>query len=333
MSGVREIEVKKDDEGQRLDRWIKRYAPDIPYVLAQKLIRKGQIRVDGGRVKTDTLLSAGGVVRLPPYIDGDKTGFSKGRSEHNKAKKKLSSQDESFMRGLVIFDDGDIVAINKPPGIAVQGGTNTARHIDGLLDALKDKEGMRPRLVHRLDKDTSGVLLLARSAKVAREMGAAFKSKAIEKLYWALLVGVPEQSEGAIKAPLAKGGGLGREKMHVNDKEGKYALTEYAVVEHALDTASFAVFSPKTGRTHQIRVHAQILGCPILGDGKYGGQDAYIEGVEHSRMLHLHAHSVSFEHPLKKGHRIEISAPLPPEMKKTWKSLGFNSKYKGNPFL
>lgn len=325
----REIEVPQDDDGQRMDRWLKRVAPDLSYVLVQKLIRKGQIRMDGGRVKTSTPIKAGSIVRLPPYRGTNEKG------PKHKREYKISSEDEAFIRSLVIYDDGDVVALNKPPGLAVQGGSKTTRHIDGLLEGLKNEDGVKPRLVHRLDKDTSGVLLLARSAKVAKEMGALFKGRDIRKLYWAIVTPTPDIPAGSIKAPIGKGGGVGREKMYVNEEEGKFALTEYTVVEQALNQAAFVAFWPRTGRTHQIRVHAQILGSPVLGDGKYGGADARIEGLEHHdnlyKGLHLHARRIRCKHPVKKGW-LDITAPLPPELVRTWKTLGFNHKHKEDPF-
>ena len=231
MSDIRIITVQTDDEGQRVDRWIKRNAPDLPYVLVQKLLRKGQIRVDGKRAKPDTKLNAGQDVRLPPYS-----------GERPQEKRKITADEAAFMRSLVIYDDGDVLAINKPEGWAVQGGTNTQQHIDGLLEALSNKDGVKPRLVHRLDKDTSGVLLLARSAKVARELGVAFKGRDVKKTYWALVSPVPEIYDGTIKAPLMKAGGANKERMRIDDEDGKQAITEYKVVEVAAAAQKYPAF-------------------------------------------------------------------------------------------
>lgn len=331
MSGPRFLEVANDDDGQRLDRWLKKYVPDLPFTVAQRLMRKGQIRVDGKRVKTDTRLSSGQTVKIPPFTPSPDVKTSQ--------KRRLSQEDTDFIRSLVIFDDGDVIALNKPAGLAVQGGTNTKRHIDGMLEALKDDKGVVPRLVHRLDKDTSGVLLLARSANVARALGAAFKGRDVRKTYWAVVTPAPEAFEGTVKAPIVKAGGPQKEKMVIDEAEGKYAVTEYAVIEHATQAAAFVAFWPRTGRTHQIRVHAQAMGCSILGDGKYRAAkdpeskkiEADLAGLDIARRLHLHARRIVMKHPARKG-RLDITAPLPPELVKSWKALGFNPKYKGDPF-
>lgn len=328
MSEVRIIAVSSDDEGQRMDRWIKKNAPDLPYVLVQKLLRKGQIRVDGKRAKPDTKLSAGQEVRLPPY-SGDRV----------QEKKKISDEEIDFIRSLVIYDDGDVVALNKPQGWAVQGGTNTNQHIDGLLEALVNEKGVKPRLVHRLDKDTSGVLLLARSAKVARELGFAFKGRDVKKTYWALVSPVPEIYDGTIKAPLIKAGGSNKERMRIDNEDGKPAVTEYKVVEVAGSEIAFVAFWPRTGRTHQIRVHAEYMGCPILGDGKYNHRDIQhehekidLDGMHLARRLHLHAQRLVLPHPVQPQKILDISAPLPPELAKSWKKLGFDANLKDDPF-
>ncbi len=327
MSGVQILKVSEDDDGQRLDRWLKKYVPEMPYVLAQKLMRKGNLRVDGKRAKPDLRLKFGQEVRIPPFAEGKKR-----KPEAAEKKAPPTPQDINYIQSLVIYEDADVIAINKPPGLATQGGTNMKRHVDGLLDGLTNKKGVRPRLVHRLDKDTSGVLLLARSAKAAKELGAIFKGRHIKKIYFALTVGVPDVHEGTIRAPLAKAGGVGKEKMCIDHKEGKKATTEYKVLEHALDKAAFMAFWPRTGRTHQIRAHAAlVLDCPILGDGKYGGAGARIDGVETERRVHLHAARIICPHPTGKG-KLDISAPLPLELKKSWKALGFESSHRKDPF-
>jgi len=331
MSSHRFIDVSADDDGQRMDRWLRKRVPEMPFVLAQKLMRKGQIRVDGKRVKTATRLCAGQKVKIPP--------FTPGAVLSEKKKRKLSEEDAAFIHSLIIHDDGDVIVLNKPAGLAVQGGTNTKRHVDGMLEALKDKEGVVPRLVHRLDKDTSGVLLLARSAKVAKALGAAFKSRDVRKLYWAVVSPTPEVYEGTIRAPIVKAGGPQKEKMVIDEDEGKYAETEYAVIEHAERAAAFVAFWPRTGRTHQIRVHTQVLGCGILGDGKYKAikdpeskkLEADLGGLDIAKRLHLHARRLRMKHPTRKGW-LDVTAPLPDDLVRSWKALGFNSTYKGDPF-
>jgi len=224
-----------------------------------------------------------------------------------------------------------VLALNKPYGLAVQGGSKTRRHIDGMLEALKNRKGVKPRLVHRLDKETSGVMLLARSAEMARELGKLFKGREVEKTYWAITVPAPEQNEGTINAPLLKAGGPDKEKVVIDEENGKPALTDFIVLERARKEAAFVTFHPRTGRTHQIRVHAAaVLGCPVLGDRKYGGAEAFIEGLELPKRLHLHAAQISIDHPIT-GKTLDISAPLPPELQDSWKALGFSVSMADNP--
>lgn len=326
------LTVPQDDDGQRLDRWLKRHVPDMPYVLAQKLLRKGAVKVDGKKATTDQRLSGGQVVRIPP--------FETSGPQKEKRQKPLSDKDIAYIRSLVIYDDGDVMAINKPGDLAVQGGTGMVRHVDGLLDGLVKDGGVRPRLVHRLDKDTSGVLLLARSAAVAKALGALFKGRDIKKIYWALIAPVPEVRDGTIRAPLAKSTG-NYEKMQVDEEDGKPAITEYTIIESAGHQAAFAAFWPRTGRTHQIRIHAALLGSPVVGDGKYGIRDEEgnrhdssvtggLEGV--SNALHLHAARMILPHPVRKGVSLDISAPLPPALLRSWKALGFSTTLKDDPF-
>ena len=317
MSGVHYLQVSDDENGQRLDRFLQKHLKGVPFGLLQKLMRKGQIRVDSKRVKASTRLESGQSVRIPPMED-----------RAPEEKHRISEKDFDLIKSIVIYDDGDIIALNKPAGLATQGGTNIKRHIDGMLDVLANKEGVRPRLLHRLDKDTSGVLLLARSADIARQMGKIFEGRDIRKIYWALTVPAPEINEGEIRAPLIKAGGEGKEKMVVDVENGQNAITLFDVVDRAHKQLAFVAFWPRTGRTHQIRVHAAHMGNPILGDGKYGGQDAMIDGIEHIRRVHLHARSIRFIHP-KTNKLIEIDAPLADDLRKSWKNFGFdvNSKY------
>ncbi len=337
MRNVKHFKVSADDNGQRLDRWIKANVPELSYGLAQKLMRKGQIRVDSKRAKPDMRLEEGQDIRIP-MPDAKEIAARK----HQEHKRKLSPADIDFIRSLVIYDDGDVIALNKPYDLAVQGGTKTRRHVDGLLPGLKNELGVVPRLVHRLDKDTSGVLLLARSAEAARRLGAMFKGREVKKIYWALISPVPEHHSGTIRAGILKGEGGRKEKMLVDDDKGKSAVTEFAVLETAGNQAAFAAFWPRTGRTHQIRVHAQLIGSPIIGDRKYRKErpeqefehipaEADLDRLDMSRRLHLHARRVILPHPLKKG-RLDISAPLPPELLKSWRLLGFETNSKTDPF-
>ena len=326
MSGVRHIEVTGDEDGQRIDRWLSKHLEGVPFSLLQKVMRKGQVRVDGKRVKTNTRIKEGQIVRVPPVAHRD--------PKH----KKLSQDDAWFMRSLVIYDDGEIIAINKPSGLATQGGTNIKRHVDGMLSALDNDEGVTPRLVHRLDKDTSGVLLLARSSNMARDMGKIFKGRDIKKIYWALVSPAPDMNNGEIRAPIHKAGGFNKEKMVVDAEEGLPATTLFDVIDRAHKQAAFVAFWPRTGRTHQIRVHAEHLGSPIIGDRKYNFKDIeheheeiILDDVSLGERLHLHAREISFKHPkLKKI--ITIQADLPNDLQKSWQSLGFDPASKVIPF-
>lgn len=322
MIDVRHLTIPKDDDGQRLDRWLKKNVPEMSFVMAQKMIRTGQIRVDGKRVKPDARLVAGQEVRLPPMDE---------KSPHTD-KYYLRDEDAEMIQRSVIYDDGDLVAINKPPGIATQGGMNIARHIDGMLEALTGDDGVKPRLVHRLDKDTSGVLLIARSAEMARRLGKMFSGRDMKKIYWAITSPVPKDQRGEIKAPIIKRtAGPDKDKMVVDMKEGQKAYTNYEVMEVAGKQAAFVAFMPKTGRTHQIRVHAAHIGCPLLGDEKYGTKAA-IEGPGIPQRLHLHARSLEFKHPVN-GKKLKLIAALPDDLSRSWDALGFQKKPDHEPFM
>lgn len=320
---VQHITVTPEDDGQRLDRWFTKHVGGMPWVLAQKLMRKGRIRVDGKRAKPDLRLTAGQEVRIPPFKPGTTSAAS--FRDH--------PGDADYIRAMVLFDDGDICVLNKPYGLAVQGGNRIDRHIDGLLAHLKDKDGTRPRLVHRLDRDTSGVLVTARALKTVAALGRLLASRAIRKEYWALVAPVPEMEKGIVTAPLAKGTGIMKDKILVKDREedGQSAITIYRVLDRAGAQAAFVAFWPRTGRTHQIRVHAAHIGCPILGDDKYGAKAEALEGLSLARRLHLHARRVVFRHPGGKG-LVDVSAPLPADLRASWQELGFDPDDRSEPF-
>lgn len=313
MSGVEHITVTQDDDGQRLDRFLKKHVPQIPYGLAQKLIRKGQIRVDGKRGKTDTRLIEGQDIRIPPVDISDRP----------KKEKPLSDQEITLAKAMVLYDDGVVLALDKPSGMATQGGTGQMQHVDRLLEAFVNKEGVKPRLVHRLDKDTSGVLLLARSAQAAKALGHAFKARQVRKTYLAVVAPAPERDEGEIRAALRKAGGAGKERMIVDEDDGKKARTLFKVLERVGKRAALVAFWPLTGRTHQIRVHAELAGWPIIEDGKYGFDREPFEEFNLSKRLHLHAHRITCPHPTK-GQALEIVSPVPEDLKKTWHAFNFN---------
>lgn len=319
MSGVQQRPVVAADDGMRLDRWFKQYFPTLGFGQLQKLVRTGQVRVDGGRVKTSTRLEEGQSVRVPPLPEksGDGPGLKSRRSIET------TSAERAALRDLVLYQDDEVIALNKPAGLAVQGGAKTERHLDGMLDALKLGAPEAPRLVHRLDKDTSGVLVLARTRAVAAILSKTLQKREAEKLYWALVIGTPRPSDGIIDAPLIKKGMDGREKVHVAGAEdqGQNAQTIYDTLDHAGGRMAWLALQPVTGRTHQIRAHTAALGHPIVGDGKYGGADAH-PGSPIARKLHLHARALRVPHP-RRG-VLEVQAPLPEHMTDTMTFLGFD---------
>ncbi|MGH1452529.1 MAG: RluA family pseudouridine synthase [Paracoccaceae bacterium] len=328
MIGVQTITVAAGDGDQRLDRWLRRMYPHISQVRIEKLCRKGEIRVDGTRVKANSRVEEGQSVRLPPLpAPGE---------EQKQMRTDISPADAKMIQGCVIYRDDHIIALNKPAGLPVQGGSKQFRHVDSLSDALRFGLEERPRLVHRLDKDTSGVLLLARTREAAKGLTAAFRHRETRKIYWALVAGSPMPKLGSIKYGLVKAAGHGKggegEKMHcvhpaeVAKTEGaKRAHTDYAVLETAGQRCSWLALTPITGRTHQLRAHMAEIGHPIIGDGKYGGSgqenlgDGWGAqlGGDISRKLHLHARTLKIEHPVTKA-LLNITAPLPEHMQRTW---------------
>jgi 23S rRNA pseudouridine955/2504/2580 synthase len=310
--------VSGDEAGLRLDRWFQRHFPSLSHGALQKLLRTGQVRLDGKRVEGKDRVEPGQTVRLPP-------GVTVTPAPKPKAAPKLSDRDSEEIQRLVIHRDGWVIALNKPPGLAVQGGSGTERHIDGLLDGLRFDREERPRLVHRLDKDTSGLLLVARTGQAAKRLSESFRDRETEKLYWAVVVGLPPKPEGAIDLPLAKRPGArgDRDLMQVDPENGQKALTHFRMVDRAGKRAAFLALWPRTGRTHQLRVHCAAIGCPILGDGKYGGEEALLAAVADARRLHLHARRLVLPHPSGKG-ELKVEAEAPPHFRRTVEAFGFS---------
>jgi 23S rRNA pseudouridine955/2504/2580 synthase len=330
--GVRQVTVKQADADQRLDRWFKKHFPHLTHGRLEKLLRTGQIRVDGKRAKAADRLEAGQIVRVPPLGDAAQPRPDDLPSEP----KPISARDAEALLQAVLYKDDDVIVLNKPAGLAVQGGTGLDRNIDAMLDALRFGAPERPRLVHRLDRDTSGCLVLARNQAAARKLTEAFRDKTTRKIYWAVTVGAPKMNEGRIDAPLAKQSvaAVGRraaERVQIDEEEGKSAVTYYAVVERAHNKAAWLALMPLTGRTHQLRAHCVALGTPILGDGKYAGAKAYFAREALSNQLHLHARQIRVPHPTRRGF-IDVTAPLPPHMQKTWDFFEFADKPEGDPF-
>ena len=325
MTGVQSLTVSADEADLRLDRWFKRRFPGLGHGRLEKLLRTGQVRVDGKRARANLRLAPGQIVRVPPGADSPAPERPARRAPQ------VSAADAEFVRSLVIHRDAEVLALNKPPGLAVQGGTGTHRHLDGMLDALRFDAEERPRLVHRLDRDTSGVLLLGRTAPSTAKLAAAFRGKTARKLYWALLAGTARPPQGKIDLALAKEAGPAGERMARDDEAGQRAITLYATVDTAADRVAWLVMWPLTGRTHQLRVHAaEGLGVPIVGDGKYGGQTAFLTGSV-SRKLHLHARSIVLPHPSGQG-ELRVTASLPPHMAETWALFGFDPDADIDPF-
>ncbi len=315
---VRQFTVGADDEGIRLDRWFKRHLPQVGFATVSRWARTGQIRVDGKRAKPDDRLETGQVLRVPP---GGEAPAQRGI----RPRRELTEEEVARADAMVITQDRAAIVLNKPPGLATQGGTKTHDHVDGLLDAFVmagEKEGgPRPRLVHRLDKDTSGVLLIARTPGSAAFFSKRFSGRSARKIYWALVVGVPDIAEGTIEAPISKQPGTGGEKMYVDEVSGQPARTRYRVVDRAGNRAAWVELQPLTGRTHQLRVHMAAIGHPIVGDGKYGGQDAFLTGSI-SRKLHLHARRLIIDHP--DGAPLDVTAELPEHFAASMAQLGFD---------
>lgn len=328
MSGVQQITVESVDADQRLDRWFKKRFPELTHGRLEKLLRTGQVRLDGKRAKASDRVAAGQVLRIPPL--GTAPSGDGEPVVRVKAEPKVSEKDAAALRASVLFKDADVLVINKPAGLAVQGGTGLDKNLDAMLDALKFDAAERPKLVHRLDRDTSGCLVLARSSKAAQALTAAFRHKEARKVYWAVVVGAPKLDRGKIDAPLSKQPAKGGERVQIDEDEGRFAITHFAVIERAGKKAAWLALMPVTGRTHQLRAHCVALGTPILGDGKYAGQEAFVARDELPNQMHLHARSISIPHP-KRGW-IKVEAPLPPHMQKTWKFFGFAPEPDHDPF-
>jgi len=337
--GAETYKVTEDEEGMRLDRWFKRRLPALSLSHLNKIVRTGEVRVDGARVKTATRLSRGQSIRVPPL-----------KLEAPAPREPVVSQaDHEALSRMILYEDRDLLVLNKPYGLAVQGGSGTTRHIDGMLASMPNERGERPMLVHRLDRDTSGVLLVAKTRKAAADLGALFRSRQARKIYWALVEGVPKPAQGRISLYLAKGDGMDSrgtlgtaepraslEKMRVarhGEEDARHSLTYYAVVDKVASRLAWLSMKPVTGRTHQLRAHAEAIGHPIIGDPKYGSKPAtdpsrtdplraVPDGVE--RKLQLLARRLVLPHP--RGGTLDVTAPLPPHMQKSFDLFGFDVK-------
>jgi 23S rRNA pseudouridine955/2504/2580 synthase len=320
VSAVELRPVAEDDADLRLDRWFRRHFPDLPHGRLQKLLRTGQIRVNGKRAQANARLEAGQTIRIPPMPPPEpetELGAGAGRQRRPHLAK---PGDRAELEAMILHQDDALIVLNKPPGLAVQGGTKTTRHLDGMLEAFADRHG-RPRLVHRLDRDTSGVLVVARTASAAAKLARAFQQHRAKKLYWALVAGLPPLAEGVIEKPLAKETQSGRELVMADAADGRPARTDYRTIARAGKVAAWLGLMPHSGRTHQLRVHCAAMGTPIIGDPKYGGAAARLAGAP--RGLMLHAREIEMPHP--DGGRLTVTAPMSDIMIEGFAWIGFEA--------
>jgi 23S rRNA pseudouridine955/2504/2580 synthase len=323
MSAVETIEVARNEAGLRLDSWFHVHFPNVTYGYLQKLLRSGQVRVDSKRVQANARLEAGQQIRVPHVV---RTPSAPKPSLQ--APLGLSKADRQFIERMILFEDEHVVVLNKPFGIAVQGGTGTKRHIDGLLAGMADRFGDRPRLVHRLDRDTTGVLLVAKHRDAAAKLGRIFQTRSAAKTYWALVKGVPKPPQGKVEAPLVKAAGPDgdrvRKALPGEQEKAMHATTHYSVIDRVAHKAAWVSLKPVTGRQHQLRAHMALIGHPIVVDNKYEGDTALADsGIEPK--LHLHARRLVIPHPIAGAPKIDVTAPLSEHMRRTWDLLGLDA--------
>jgi 23S rRNA pseudouridine955/2504/2580 synthase len=320
---VETIEVAEREAGMRLDRWFRQHFPDVTHGYLQKLLRTGQVRVDSKRAEANERLEAGAKVRVPQVVRTPREGTSKEKSAHS-----VSKADRDLIARMILYEDDDVLVLNKPFGMAVQGGTGTKHHLDGILAGMADRFGDRPRLVHRLDRDTTGVLLVAKHRDAAAKLGRTFQTRSAAKTYWALVKGVPRPPQGKIEAALVKASGPDGDRVRKarpgEQEEAMHATTHYSVIDRVAHKVSWVSLKPVTGRQHQLRAHMAMIGHPIVGDNKYEGEKVLADsGIEPK--LHLHARRLIIPHPKTKA-KLDVTAPLPAHMVATWDLLGLDAK-------
>jgi 23S rRNA pseudouridine955/2504/2580 synthase len=320
MAEVKRHAVSADEEGMRLDRWFKVHFPQVTFAYLNKLTRTGQVRVGAGRCKTNSRLKSGDEIRVPPLAFDTRPADAPKEDV-----KPLTREERRLFDSMVMHEDKDIYVLNKPCGFAVQGGSKTFQHLDGLLMGLGAELGERPLLVHRLDRDTSGVIVVAKRRAVAAALGKLFATRNVQKTYWAIVKGVPTPPQGKIDVALIKAKGLDGDRMRASregeEEDEQRAVTQYAVIDKASKVVAWLSLKPITGRQHQLRAHAAHIGTPILGDNKYGGDVDLPEGVPNK--LHLHARRIVFPHP--RSGTVDITAPLPEHMMQTFGVFGFDA--------
>jgi 23S rRNA pseudouridine955/2504/2580 synthase len=317
-TGLTRARVAADEAGMRLDRWFHLHYPQLTHAYLNKLLRTGQVRVDGRRVKGNARLEAGQEIKVPPLA------FDRRPADRAGEARPLTAQERQAFRDMLVYEDEDIYVLNKPAGLAVQGGSRMTRHIDAMLLGLEAELGERPRLVHRLDRATSGILVLAKRRSVASSLGKLFATRSVLKIYWAAVKGVPKPAQGRIDAALIKAegpqGDRERAASAAEKGESQRAVTYFSVIDKAAPTLAWVSLKPVTGRQHQLRAHMALIGHPILGDDKYGGTEGLPGTI--ARKLHLHARRIAFPHP--RGGAVDVTAPLPAYMRDTWKLVGFD---------
>jgi 23S rRNA pseudouridine955/2504/2580 synthase len=319
-TGVQNLVVAPDEAGMRVDRFLVARFPQLAFTHIQRIVRKGELRIDGKRAKPNARLEPGAKVRVPPLkLDQPRPAARSPRGDEDA---------RAFLQSITLYEDADVLVLNKPMGLAVQGGSGTKRHVDGLLEALRDSEGQKPRLVHRLDKDTAGCLVVAKTRFAAVALTKSFRSRLARKIYWALVAGVPRVKQGRVSTYLAKeevGERDARMRVASHGDEGaSHALTYYAVIETAAQRLAWLSFKPVTGRTHQLRAHAAHIGHPIVGDPKYFDVENWELPGGIQKRLHLLARRIVIPHP-RTGKPIDVSAPLPPHMGQSFNLLGFDA--------
>jgi 23S rRNA pseudouridine955/2504/2580 synthase len=323
MASVEQKTVTPDEAGMRLDRWFKLHYPGFGFAPLQKLLRSGQVRVNGGRVKAETRLLEEQIVRIPPLSEQAPT-----KNAPLTGKTIRGQNDADVLKQMVLFEDEKVIVFNKPAGLSVQGGSGVMRNVDDMLEAWRNKKGEKPRLVHRIDRDTAGCLVVARTRGAAQFLTQMFRERETGKTYWALVKGAPRFNEGKVSSWLLKEKTPDGDKMRVCEqgvKGADHAVSHYQVIENVGQRVSWIKWTPHTGRTHQLRVHSLQLGCPIIGDPKYFEHDTnwdFPGGIQNK--LHLLARRIVIPHP--NNGMIDVTAPLPPHMLQSFNLLGLEEK-------